>query len=70
MSKKITKEDIMPILERKAKEIKASYDDSGFEFLGGCFPVQLGIYGYLFIEMNSNGKIMKIKTPEGAYLRP
>lgn len=66
----ISRQEVLPILEAKAKEIKGRYDDVPFQFLGGRFRVHIGIYGYLWIELNSDGRIMKIKTPEGAYLRP
>jgi len=70
MAIKIKREQIVPILERKAREIREKYENESWEFLGGRFPVQLGIYGYWVIHLNSNYKIMKIETPEGAYLRP
>lgn len=70
MTSMISKEEVLPILEAKAKEIKGRYDDAPFQFLGGRFRVHVGIYGYLVIQINSDGRIMKIETPEGAYLRP
>lgn len=70
MNRMITKQEVLPILEARAREIKQRYDDAPFEFLGGRFRVHVGIYGCLVIQINSDGRIMKIETPEGAYLRP
>lgn len=59
------------MLEARAREIKERYKDVPWEFLGGRFRVHAGVMGgYLIIHLNSDAKIMKIETPEGAFLRP
>ena len=67
--------EIMPILERIAKEKREKYIDCGVPFSGGKFRVSLGLLGGILgnivtIHVNDNGKIMRIETQDGAFLKP
>jgi len=63
-------EEAWETAKRKARKMKRDHEDPRFKFLGGQFTVNVGIYGTFEIRVNSDGKIMKIKTPQRAYLRP
>ena len=63
-------DELWEIAKSHAMRMKRKHQDPRFKFLGGQFTVNVGIYGTFEIQVNADGKIMKIKTPQGAYLKP
>ncbi len=63
-------EEVWETAKRLALKMKTEHTDPRFRFLGGMFTIHVGIYGTFEIQVNSDGKIMKIRTPKGGYLKP
>lgn len=63
-------EEVWETAKHHAMKMKRDHENPRFKFLGGQFTVNVGIYGTFEIQVNADGRIMKIKTPQGAYLKP